>query len=328
MPGVRCAGERDPAVRPRGARLRRPGDARRGGPCPRDGAVRDRRDRLGGPSRAAGLGTRAARGSGAAPAQGRARAARRGRRRCAHDRPRDRQAPRGGVHVRALRLPRQPLLACRKPRQGPRARAHPGAAAVPATQAGLAALRAGRGGRDRLRVELPAGRAPHPGGLRCGSGQRGRPEALRADAADGALRRGALPARGRSGRAGARRAGPGRDDRRRARAPAGCPQARLHRLGRGRPGRGRAGSRAPLPDHARARRQGSHARPRRRGPRPCDRGRAVGVVRQLRAGLLGRRAHLRGGPAVRALPRSGWERALAPSGSGAATTPAQTSARS
>ena len=171
-------------------------------------------------------------------------------------------------------------------------------AARASTEAWLAPVRAARRGRDRHALELPARDTAAPGRGRRRDRERRRPEAVRADAADGRVGRGALPpgrrACGpRSGRAGRRR-----DHRRRARPTPRHRRGRVHGLRRGRSTRGAGGGRAALPGRPRARREGRDARPRRRRPRPCRRGCAVGHVHELRSGMRGDRADRRAaGPA-------------------------------
>ena len=132
--------------------------------------------------------------------------------------------------------------------------------------------RAGRDRRPDLPVELPAddGRLEDRAGA--GRGQRGRAQAVRADAhddaADGAARGGDLPRRG-----------PERDHRRRRAGRRGhrAPSRRAHglahrRRGHGQGGRARRGGQ-PQARPPRARRQGARDRLRRRGSRsPSPRG--------------------------------------------------------
>ena len=109
-------------------------------------------------------------------------------------------------------------------------------AAAPATQARLAALRAPRRRRGDLAVELPARDPAHAGGLRGSGRERGRRQAVRADAALWWVGGGALPPSGRAEGARARRpgrAGDGRGARARARhRRRSCSRARVPSAGR------------------------------------------------------------------------------------------------
>ena len=151
----------------------------------------------------------------------------------------------------------------------------------------------------------------HAGGIgRCGR-ERGGCQAVRVDAAQRRVGRGAVPSRGRTGWACACRAGRCGDGRRVCRLGRDRT-SHLHRLGRGRSTCGRARCAAAMPRDARAWRQGSDARPGWRRSRPGDRGRAVGLVLELRPDLLRGRADLRRGRSLRTVcgrPRTAHVRA-------------------
>ena len=215
---------------------------------------------------------------------------------------RDRQAARRVLHRRALRRAREHRLGGRQrgQRAAPRA---PSLSTAPATQARLAALRAARRRRGDLAVELPARDPAHAGGLRGSGRERGRRQAVRADAALWWVGGGALPPSGRAEGARARR--PGRGRRRARRSCARPASAKVVFTGSGAVGRqvaAAAGERL-RPVTLELGGQGPDARLRGRRPRPRGLRRALGCVLELRTGVLGGRADLR-----RAAPAGGLRR--------------------
>ena len=151
-------------------------------------------------------------------------------------------------------------------------------------------------------MELPVRDPAQPGGLRGRRRKRGGRQALRGDAALRCVGPARLPRGGRAEAARAGRSGRARGGRG-ARARTGDGEGRLHRLGRDGPPRRLTCRRAAAARDSRARRQGPDARVRGRRPRPRGRGRALGQLLQLRPGVLGRRADLRGAAAPGAVRR-------------------------
>ena len=103
--------------------------------------------------------------------------------------------------------------------------------------------------------------------------------------------------------------------------------ARVHRLDRRRPHRRGAGGRAAfVPVTLELGGKGPDARPRRRRSRARRRRRLVGGVHELRPGVLGHRAGVRRGAAVRAVPRAPERSCEEPAYRSADTSPTSSSA--
>ena len=176
-------------------------------------------------------------------------------------------------------------------------------------------VRAARRDRDHLALELPVEHPVRRGRARADGGQRRRPQAGVADAADRRADPQGVRARRRARGSGARRPWAGHAERRwSSRASGRCSSP-----ARSRPGGavGEACARRAEGVGARARRQGPDDRARRREPRARDRRRGLGRVRQRRPDLLGNRARVRGARGGRPLHRRGRRRA--PGGCGSAT---------